>query len=278
MSTVRDHLWLWGHEPGSHDTEWGLPWPSRITPVEAAWYMRIPNVIMVRYGPVPLPPDDQYLVPFRTLDRVVWSMVGAGGMHQPADVDRVLKVSDGLPNMTGVMMDDFFRTSADAASADAASADAASADANGVGVIDAATLAQDVRSLKARSKPLDLWVVLYDHQLGLPVRSHLELCDVVTFWTWEAANLERLEANFAQFEQVAPATCSKVLGCYMWDYGSHRPMPVNLMEQQCTRALRWLREGRIDGMIFLASCICDLGLETVEWTRNWIREFGSTIV
>jgi hypothetical protein len=106
MSTVADRMWLWGHEPGSHNTEWGLPRPSAITPVEAAHYMRIPNVIMVRYGPAPLPPDDQYLVPFRTLDRVVWSMVGAGGMHQQADVDRVLKVADDLPNLTGVMMDD----------------------------------------------------------------------------------------------------------------------------------------------------------------------------
>jgi len=37
---------------------------------------------------------------------------------------------------------------------------------------------------------------------------------------------------------------------------------------------RSLREGAIDGMIFLASCICDLELETVEWTRRWIQEVG----
>ena len=54
----------------------------------------------------------------------------------------------------------------------------------------------------------------------------------------------------------------------MWDYGAKRPMPVNLMEKQCETGLQWLQEGRIEGMIFLASCICDLGLETVEWTRG----------
>ena len=65
-----------------------------------------------------------------------------------------------------------------------------------------------------------------------------------------------------------------VLGCYLWDYGDKRPLPVESMERQCRAGLRWLQEGRIEGMIFLASCICDLGLESVEWTRRWIAEVG----
>ena len=56
----------------------------------------------------------------------------------------------------------------------------------------------------------------------------------------------------------------------MWDYGQKAPMPLESMKQQCELGLRWLREGRIEGMIFLASCICDLELEAVEWTRTWI--------
>jgi len=28
-------------------------------------------------------------------------------------------------------------------------------------------------------------------------------------------------------------------------------------------------------MIFLASCICDLDLEAVEWTRAWIDQVGN---
>ena len=45
-------------------------------------------------------------------------------------------------------------------------------------------------------------------------------------------------------------------------------MPREAMEKQCATGLRWLRGGRIEGTIFLASCICDLGLETVEWARD----------
>jgi hypothetical protein len=53
-----------------------------------------------------------------------------------------------------------------------------------------------------------------------------------------------------------------------------KPMPVAAMQKQCEQGLDWLRQGRIHGMIFLATCICDLGLETVEWTRDWIQKVG----
>jgi len=51
-------------------------------------------------------------------------------------------------------------------------------------------------------------------------------------------------------------------------------MPIEWMEAQCELGLRWLRQGRIEGMIFLATCIGDLGLETVAWTRKWIARVG----
>ena len=61
----------------------------------------------------------------------------------------------------------------------------------------------------------------------------------------------------------------------MWDYGQKRPMSVSDMEMQCELGLEWLQQGRIDGMIFLASCICDLDIEAVEWTKNWIAKVGN---
>jgi len=256
MSTVRDRLWLWGHDAGSHNADWCLPEPSRITPVEAAIYMAIPNVIMVRYNEAAMPASVQYSVPFRSLDQVVWSIVGGGGYTADEDREHVIKLARDLPNMNGVMMDDFF-TGTDTE--------------DGVGTLSLDELRHIRGLLDAACRPLDLWVVLYDHQLYLPVGKHLELCDTIAFWTWEASNLVNLEANFARAEQIAPS-CRKVLGCYMWDYGIKQPMRLNLMKHQCELGLRWLKEGRIDGMIFLASCICDLDLETVEWTRQWIQD------
>lgn len=129
--------------------------------------------------------------------------------------------------------------------------------------------------LSGSVRGLKLWVVLYDGQLDWPVKEHLELCNKVTYWTWKADNLKNLESTFAKMEKLVPQKCGKILGCYMWDYGGKKPMPLDLMKYQCETGLRWLKEGRIEGMIFLASCICDLDIEAVEWTRKWISEVGN---
>jgi hypothetical protein len=259
MQTVRDRLWLWGHDSAAHNNAWGLPAPSRISPVEAAFYMRVPNVILVRYEGRPAPPYRQYALPFAALNGVVWSIVGAAGLTGDEERRAAVALRAQLPNLTGVMMDDFFRN------------DPATPD--GLGVLGVDELRQVRRELAAGGRRLDLWVVLYDHQLSLPVGDHLGQCDKVSFWTWKAADLDGLEANLARVEQLAPAA-GKVLGCYMWDYGQGQPMPLSRMKHQCELGLQWLKEGRIEGMIFLATCICDLELEAVEWTRRWVERVG----
>jgi len=254
VETIRDWLWIWGHYEGSHNNAWNLEGVSRMTPLEGAAYMGVPNLIMVRYRDLPAPPFDQYAIPLRSLQQVVWSIVGASGATGEEERDQVFDLARKSPNITGVMMDDFFRRADDE---------------RGVAVLAPDDLRRVRRELRLGDRDLDLWVVLYGHQLQLPVDEHLALCDKVTYWTWEARDLEGLEGDFARVEELAPAA-GKLLGCYMWDYGGKAPMPVDLMERQCELGLEWLRQGRIEGMVFLASCICDLELEAVEWTRQWI--------
>lgn len=257
-NTVRDRFWLWGHPAGAHNKDWGLPGPSRITPVEAACYLSIPNMIMVRYEGQPQMPFDQYAVPFRGLEQVVWSVVGAGGTTGDEERGAVLDLARKNPNFTGVQMDDFFFIKPKD------------------GKIAALTIGQlqDLqKQLKSGPKKLDLWVTLYTYQLEDQFRQHLRYCDYVTLWTWKAEDLGGLPANFEKARAIAPQS-RIVLGCYMWDYGTHKPMPVDAMRHQAELGLKWLQAGQIHGMIFLASCICDLNLESVEWTREWIRKVG----
>lgn len=259
---VRDRLWLWGHDAGAHDKSWGLPRPSRMTPAESCLYMGVPNLIMVRYEGKPAMPFDQYSVPFRALRRVVWSVVGAGGRTNEKERAHVLELAGRNPFLTGVMMDDFFIGAFEAKPKD--------------GRLAALTLEQvrDLREKLASGKrKLDLWAVLYEHQLDRALKDYIKLLDKVSFWTWDSAHLKDLERNFEKVEALAP-DCGKVLGCYMWDYGKKRAMPPQVMQRQCELGLRWLTQGRIEGMIFLATCICDLDLEAVEWTRDWIARVG----
>ena len=257
-SVVRDRFWIWGHDVGSHDHQYGLKATSRMTPAEGAFYLGIPNLILVRYNDRPQPPFDPYALAFRPLKQVVWSIVGAGGATTREEMETFRKLAVRFPNFSGAMMDDFFGY------------DSAS---GRVGVYTVEELKAIQSQLSVSERKLDLWVVLYNHQLEHPVGGHLAVCDVVTFWTWTSEQLASLERNFERVEQLAP-TRRKVLGCYMYDYGNGKPMPLDLMKHQCELGLGWLRDGRIEGMIFLASCICDLELETVEWTRGWIREVG----
>ncbi len=258
MNTVRDRMWMWGHEAGSHNTGWDISVSSRITPVEAAFYMDVPNMIMVRYHDKPEMPFDQYAIPFRRLKQVFWSVVGGAGRSSEEEREHVLALAARNPNIIGVFMDDFFRR------------------AQGEGALGVLSV-EELQSLRDQfeigGRRLGLGVTLYTHQLGMPLAAHLELCDWVSLWTWEAPELKDLETNFARCESLTPDS-RKLLGLYMYDYGLRLPMPLEAMQMQCETALDWLRGGRIEGMIFLASCICDLDLETVEWTRNWIAEVG----
>jgi hypothetical protein len=231
-----------------------------MTPAEAAFYLGLPNLIMVRYLGRPPLPFDQYALPFRALERVVWSVVGAGGQTDERERAHVLDLAARHPNITGLMLDDFFGPEQPARADDRPA-------------LPADKLRELREQLTVAGRRLRLWVVLYEHQLKRPLAPYLDLVDQVSFWTWDAEGLKGLESSLERLEKVAPR-CGRVLGCYLWDYGRRRPMPLDLMRHQCELGLDWLRQGRIEGMIFLASCLCDLELQAVEWTRGWIAQVG----
>lgn len=257
---VRDTFWLWGHDAGAHDPgtgpiEWNLPGRSRITALEAATYLGIRNLLMVRYNGTPTLPFDQLAVPLRVLDRVVWSITGAMGEKSADEREHVLDLAAREQNVTGLVMDDFLNwdTGEPELSVD------------------------DLRDINTRrqlsDRTLDLMMVLYSHHPNAKLADHLTFCNQASFWVWESRNLDQLEEDFVAFEEVA-ADQERFLGCYVWDFGARAPMPLERLQRQCEIGLRWLRAGRIAGMIFLPSCHCDLGLDTVEWLRTWIANVG----
>lgn len=258
MDTIREHLWIWGHVAGSYNGEYGLP-DSTMGALEGAQYLGVENLILISYKGLPEPPYENLARELSPLKRVVWSVVGAGGTSRgfEEELTATQALAAQFPNFVGAMMDDFFKSD----------------EAPQPAVYTPEQLAALRERLHASARPLDLWVVLYAHQLHMPIAPHLAECDVLTFWTWKAEELSQLEENFARAEVLAPRP-RKVLGLYMFDFGNARPLPVPLMERQCELGLKWLREGRVEGLILLSTSICDLGLETVEWSRRWIEAVG----
>lgn len=57
---------------------------------------------------------------------------------------------------------------------------------------------------------------------------------------------------------------------YRWG----KPVPLDLMEHQCSLGLKWLKEGRVSDLVILANTHLDLGIHTAPWMREWIRKHG----
>ena len=262
MSTVRDRFWVFTCVAGSDDdhlAKGGFPEGSRMTPAEGAFFLGVPNLLLIRWRGLPPPAEfERYAIGFTPLKQVVWSIVGSGGDCVGDEVAAVLDLAGRFSNITGVIRDDFFNE-------------------HGGGTLSVEELRHVRDRLVVGGKRLDTWVVLYTHQLDLPVTPHLEQCDLISFWTWNADELEHLEQRLARLEAISPG-CRISLGCYLWDFHNQRPVPMPLMQHQCELGLTWLKQGRIENMVFLANTVCDLGLEVADWTRDWILRVGDTCI
>jgi hypothetical protein len=256
--TVLDRFWIFACAANSDYPI--MQRRSVMTPAEGAFYLGVPNIIVVqsseteaRYGRME-PPFAPYTVAFRPLKRIVWSVVGSGGFTSPKETKEVLELARTVPNFAGVMLDDFFTGQKEGKRAQ----------------LSVEELADIRRQLKHSGKSMEIFATLYVTQLDLPLRDYFELIDVITLWTGDPAGLANLEANLKKAETVVPKA-KKMLGCYVVDYGRKQGIPVSAMKLQCETGLRWLREGRIHGIVFLGNTTMDFGFESVDWTRQWIR-------
>jgi hypothetical protein len=252
-------------------------WPQ----FESVANKKVPNLLFIRVDGVPRNPRfekgwkarttfEQYAISFQPLRRVIWSIVGSGGQVEGNELPWVLELAEGFPNIEGVFMDDFLVRDKN--------------DPNmRRGAYSPAELADLKRQLVAKDRRLEMWVTLYTHSLDpthpsyhktdIPLADYLKEFDVISFWTWDSKDLRDLEQNLGRLEMVLPRA-RIALGCYLWDFPNQQPVPLSLMKHQIELGLKWLLEGRISEMVFLSNNVMDLGLEVVEWTREWIAEVG----
>ncbi len=268
MTTIRKQLWLWGQSPGTHhlqmDNAFQLPGENKMTSLEGCYYFGIPNCCRVVFEGYPTIPYDREAMVLDTLDQVVWSIADYGRRGRPddgdADVREIIRQAKKHSNITGVIMDDFFVEEAHLAK------------------YPPEKLAAYRQKLNTEvGRPLDLWVVVYAHELKEELRAHLACCDVITLWTWDAKDLPLLEEKLAYLQALCPGK-RIYAGCYMWDYGGRCAIPDELMDYQLDTYYSWLHEGKIEGMIVCSNCVADLGLSSTELVRRWIQEHGEEVL
>jgi hypothetical protein len=276
--TVRDRLWVFCNPVNADYTV--VRRRTVMSPFESAVYMGVPNIIMVnsypdpREGPLPgpndegffkpwVPPYELYAYPLKVLKRVAWSIVDDGGVTTNREREQVLTMARNTPNIVGVFMDDFFSFRKDP------NAKMASLTVDELRAVR--------REIKGPGKKLDLFVTLYNQGLDHPIGEYLEQIDLITFWNHGTAVLANLDQNLTRLAKLAPKS-RIMLGCYTAEADDHRtprwlPIPVETMKYQCELGLRWLREGRIEGIIIYGNFL-DFGWESQEWAREWIEKVG----
>lgn len=259
--TVRDRLWMFSFATNSDF--YHLQRRSVVSAAEGNFYLGVPNILMVQSSTKEAPwgrfelPFEPYTVALRPLQNVVWSLVGSGGFNKPYETAAVLAMARRVPNFRGVMLDDFFTGKTEGKRAQ----------------FTVEELADVRRQLDATGKKLDIFATLYVKQFELPLQDYLKLIDVLTLWNMDTAHIPHMEQNLEKFERLHPQK-RKMLGCYLVDYRKKQGTPVALMQHQCEVGLRWLEQGRIEGIVFMGNTVVDLGFESVEWTRRWIEQVG----
>ena len=125
-------------------------------------------------------------------------------------------------------------------------------------------------AVKSHNPKLKQWVVVYTHELAAEEWARFgEFVDVVNLWVWNAENLVHLDDYIPQCREVFPGK-PLILGCYLRDYPTVAPVPLELVRVQFQCLLRHLDAGRLDGFSILSANLIDGHLDQAMWIREFI--------
>lgn len=127
-------------------------------------------------------------------------------------------------------------------------------------------------ALKKHNPDLLLEAVVYTHELDDTVfwNSLFPFIDVVSFWVWGYQNLTSLEADLEKCRRLF-IDKPIIMGCYLRDYPTATPVPMDAIRYQWDLVARKLQEGHIQGFDILGAVTIDGQLEQASWIRDFIR-------
>ncbi|MBR7121293.1 MAG: hypothetical protein IKC94_03525 [Lentisphaeria bacterium] len=257
--TFRDSLWLWGQDAGSHHKKeygWNIPGENKMGPVEGAAYLDISNCFRVVMGGTPAPPFDAESEQLAGFDQVVWSIMGDKSSVRnndgADDLEEVLRQAAKFPNVTGGVLDDFFSPE----------------------TADARITLPRMREIRDRlhsaPRPLELFLVYYAALFDIDYTPYLELADVITFWSWDSAQLARAGENLDKIIAMTPGK-KHFAGCYLYNYGDCRELTDDEMLFQLELYCRLWKEKQIDGVVVCSNNLVDTGIRAVEIFREFMQ-------
>ncbi len=266
-NTLRDRLWMWGHDSGVYDGPKGnfnIPLSAPLSMADALHSMGIPNVCVIRGGT----PSEAYRQQFKEVKRVAWSLAMGSEKSYCELKDYVFGLRDTMPNLTGYYLDDFFHIGGESDPCRESAIEPAPA---ALTIYELMDLYSETAAYKRR---LDLAVVLYISQLCPAIKPAMKYVDTVSLWIWDGSDIQQIEKAFKKYRALVPDKPT-LLGIYMWDFGGKKELGTAFMAKQLAYAFKLYKEGQIEGMIFHCTPLCNKGLAAVDYARAWIAEHGN---
>ncbi len=267
---LKDCFWLWGQNAMSHqksrsNASWKLPAGNKLEPVEGAEFLGIPNMCRVVMGGEPRPPFDAESEKMKAMRQVIYSTIGDAGSkrnNEQPDTEEVIRQAVRYANVTGAILDDFFKP------------------AKGEPPQWARYPVEVIAGMRERlqsaipGKPLPLWAVWYKQQLEFPVDDYLRVFDGITYWNMLAPKEKNeLRDDLDRMISRTPGK-KRMTGCYIWNYGEGKPLAPDELKFECETYYDYLKAGKTEGIIFCSNCCADVGGPAIDFLRGWIREAG----
>lgn len=271
-NNLRDRLWMWGHDTGvfdGPDNVYNIPLSPYISMADAIKDMGIPNVCAIRYGI----PEIGYINQFEKVKRVDWTMSMGNNETYQYLREYVFKLRDEMPNLTGYYLDDFFSFSGEPNFDNYEENSIKKIPPAALSIREIQSLYEDTINYKRR---INSSMVLYTHQLHPSIEPFMKYVDSVALWTWDGADIQRVEQNFNKYRSISPNK-QTLLGIYMWDFGGKKEIDQGFMVKQLDFAHKLYMDGEIDGMIFHCTPLVNKNLEAVNYSRKWIAEHGDDV-
>jgi hypothetical protein len=246
--SLRDSLWLWGTKVNVLSEHYRLP-PSTMTIRAGLDALGIDRAMMCGH----LPPTKGEYLHVAHCRSLLWEMSFDEGFSFERPLAPIVRLHRRHRNVLGVLLDDFSTTE-----------------------INRGAKPELLGRLRAAMPdPMQLWIVVYSMSLGIPdLDRYLEYVDGVSFWIWEPENLPNMTSYVARCHELSGHK-PMVVGLYFYDFSKDRPLTNDRMAAQTETAANLVATGECQGICFLSSSVMDVGLESVEWTKRWIRRLGT---
>ncbi|MBI5395467.1 MAG: hypothetical protein HZA91_09255 [Verrucomicrobia bacterium] len=256
---MKDIGWVWegqGLDPGVFPSIYGVGEGCAYFGLKRACYIFHPN-------------DEQAMRKLRHLDEVIcdiskwkWQRTKDGGSKNfidaapatvRAEAENVGRLSLKFPNITGAFHDDM----------------------KGLVKRERYTPAQygEIYAALKRANPkLKLWTVVYTHELEHPDwKEFAPFIDVVNLWVWNAKDIPKLDGDLDRCRAVFPGK-PVVMGCYLRDYPSVAPVPMDMLKLQWHKLVNHLQDGKVTGFSILGAVLIDGQQEQANWVRDFIAD------